>query len=232
MKPLEQAVETARTLKIMENPGKACAMGPDRDQIYTHEFVGGNFTVTSLLGSQEHANIAKQRLKSAAELTLKAPEKAEPGNIATVEVTVTNVAAGHNLPTSLTEVRQMWLEVVVSDANGTTLLHSGNIDEDGTIDPKAEMFNARAVDVKGKHTYKPWEINRFEYNNTIPPKGSSTTAYTFLVPATVKEPLKVLATLRYRSYPQSLANQLLGKDAIILPIVDMAQKEMEVMVQN
>jgi len=232
MKPLEQAVETARTLKIIENPGKACAMGPDRDQIYTHEFVGGNFTVTSLLGSQEHAEIAKQRLKSAAELTLTAPEQIVPGNIATVEVTVTNVAAGHNLPTSLTEVRQMWLEVVVTDTNGTTLLHSGNTDEDGTIDPKAKMFNARAVDVQGKHTYKPWEINRFEYNNTIPPKGSSTTDYTFLVPAAVKGPVKVHATLRYRSYPQSLANQLLGKDAITLPVVDMVHKEMEVMIQQ
>jgi hypothetical protein len=122
----------------------------------------------------------------------------------------------------------MWIELVVTDANGSTIYHSGNLDDEGTIDPKAKMFNARAVDSTGKHTYKPWEINRFEYNNTIPPKGSSTTDYTFLVPAGVKSPLKVLATLRYRSYPQALANQLLGKDAITLPIVDMVQKEMEI----
>jgi hypothetical protein len=125
----------------------------------------------------------------------------------------------------------MWLEVVVSDANGNKLLHSGNLDDEGTIDPKATIFNARAVDTKGKHTYKPWEINRFEYNNTIPPKGSSTVDYTFLVPVGVNGPLKVSATLRYRSYPQSLANQLLGKDAITLPIVDMVQKEMEMEIQ-
>ena len=203
-------------------------MGPERDQVYTHEFVGGNFTVTSLLGSQEHADIARKRLQSAAELTLTPPETVEQGNIATVGVTVTNVGAGHNLPTSLTEVRQMWIELLVTDAAGRRLYHSGSMDDDGTIDPKAKMFNARAVDAKGKHTYKPWEINRFEYNNTIPPKGSSTTDYTFLVPAGIKGPLKVSATLRYRSYPQSLANQLLGKDAITLPIVDMVQKEMEI----
>ena len=135
------------------------------------------------------------------------------------------MGAGHNLPTSLTEVRQMWIELVVTDATGSTIYHSGKLDDDGTIDPKAKMFNARAVDANGKHTYKPWEINRFEYNNTIPPKGSSTTDYTFLVPVGVKGPLKAHATLRYRSYPQSLANQLLGKDAITLPIVDMVQKE-------
>ena len=43
-------------------------MGPERDQVYTHEFVGGNFTVTSLLGSQEHADIARKRLQSAARI--------------------------------------------------------------------------------------------------------------------------------------------------------------------
>ena len=231
MKPLEQAIETARTLKIQNNPGKACVMGPERDQLYTHEFVGGNFTVTSLLGSQEHADIARKRLQSAAELTLIPPETVEQGNIASVGVTVTNVGAGHNLPTSLTEVRQMWIEVVITDANGATVYHSGSMDDEGTIDPKAKMFNARAVDANGQHTYKPWEINRFEYNYTIPPKGSSTTDYTFLVPVGVKGPLKVRATLRYRSYPQSLANQLLGKDTITLPIVDMVQKEMEMEIQ-
>jgi hypothetical protein len=29
--------------------------------------------------------------------------------------------------------------------------------------------------------------------------------------------------LRYRSYPQSVANLLLGKDAPVLPIVDMTE---------
>ena len=148
------------------------------------------------------------------ELTLTPPETVEQGNIATVGVTVTNVGAGHNLPTSLTEVRQMWVELHVTDAAGKRLTITPAVwMMTETIDPKAKMFNARAVDAKGKHTYKPWEINRFEYNNSIPPKGSSTTDYTFLVPAGTEGPLKVSATLRYRSYPQSLANQLWGRIA-------------------
>jgi hypothetical protein len=207
-------------------------MGPDREQLYTHEFVGANFTVTSLLDSPQHAEIARERLKSAAELALTLPAAVEPGAIATVSVKVINVGAGHNLPTSLTEVRQMWLELKVTDTTGTTLYHSGTVDDKGTIDPEAKLFHAKAVDEQGKHTYKPWEINRFEYNSTIPPKGAITTRYTFLVPKTVNGPLSVKATLRYRSYPQSLANLLLGKDAITLPIVDMVQKETEVMVKK
>lgn len=225
MVPIEQAIEAARTLTKQKNPGKAASMGPERDQVYTHEFVGGNFTVTHLLGSAKHADIAKKRLTHAAQLTLDTPSSVQSGNLAIVNAKVTNIGAGHNLPTSLTEVRQMWLDVRITDAKGTILYHSGMLDKEGNIDPQAKIFNAKSLDVNGNHTYKPWEINRFEYNNTIPPKGSITTGYTFLVPGDAKGPLLVKATLRYRSYPQSLANLLLGKEAITLPIVDMAQTE-------
>jgi len=34
--------------------------------------------------------------------------------------------------------------------------------------------------------------------------------------------------LRYRSYPQSVANLLLGKDAPVLPIVDMTEKSVKI----
>jgi len=232
MMPIEQAIETARTLKKQSNPGKACVTGPERDQFFTHEFVGGNFTITSLLGSPQHAEIAKKRLKSAAELNLNLSDYVERGNLATLGIKVTNVGAGHNLPTSLTEVRQMWIELLVTDANGSPIYHSGKLDKEGNIDPRAKIFHAKSVDKEGKHTYKPWEINRFEYNYTIPPKGSTITEYTFLVPKKVKGPLTVNATLRYRSYPQSLADLLLGKDTIILPIVNMAQKEGTLMVKE
>lgn len=231
MVPIEQAIETARTLTKQNNPGRAAVSGPERDQVYTHEFVGGNFTVTKLLGSDKHAEIAKKRLKNAAVLTLNPPDFVERGKLARVSVKVTNIGAGHNLPTSLTEVRQMWIELSVMDVNGTILYHSGKLDEEGNIDPQAKIFNAKSVDIDGKHTYKPWEMNRFEYNYTIPPKGSTTTGYAFLVPKNVKGPLLVKATLRYRSYPQSLANLLLGKDTITLPIVDMAQKEISLTVK-
>ena len=232
MVPVAQAIETARTLKKQHNPGKPCIMGPARDQVYTHEFVGGNCTLTALLGSPQHAEIAKKRLQSAAELSLTVPDAPQSGNLATVEVKVTNAGAGHNLPTSLTEVREMWVEMVVTGAHGAPLYQSGKVDREGTIDPNAKIFHAKSVNAKGEPTYKPWEITRFEYNHTIPPKGSTSLEYTFLVPATENGPLTVRATLRYRSYPQALANLLLGKNTFSLPIVDMAQKEATVKVKK
>ncbi len=231
MMPVEKAIEAAKTLTPPTNPGQPCIMGPKRDNMFTHEFVGANFTVPAMLGHKKHAGIAEKRLKSAAELSLSAPESIENGTLLTLKVKVTNVAAGHNLPTSLTEVRQMWLDVQVTDANGTEIYRSGNLDASGTIINDPRIFNAHAVDTEGKHTVKPWEIARFEYNKTIPPKGSATESFVSLVPDNAPGPLSVKAVLRYRSYPQKLADKLLGKDAPTLPVVDMVQAEATVTVK-
>ena len=228
MMPVGKAIDVARTLEKPKNSGKASIMGPERDQVYTHEFVGANYTVTSLLGSDHHAEIARERLKSAAEVDIFAPESAEKGDLVTLKVKVANVGAGHNLPTSLTEVRQMWLDVFVTDASGIGIFSSGALDPEGNIDEEAVIFNTHAVTEDGHHTVKPWEISRFEYNRTTPPKGSATEKYTFQIPPHAQGPLVVVATLRYRSYPQSVANMLLGVEAPVLPVVDMAKQEITI----
>jgi len=222
MAPVEDAVKVAQTMKKVNRPGKAANEGPERPHIYQHNFVGANFTIPGLLGATGHADMAKKRLQSAAALELTPPTRLKTGEMGTLKVKVTNVGAGHNLPTSLTEVRQMWLEVEVTDAKGRKLLRSGWLDKEHNIEPEAIIFDTYAVDKDGKHTVKPWEIVRFEHNRTIPPKGSAEEKYSFLVPAGTRGPLQAKVRLRYRSYPQAVANLLLGKSAPVLPIVDMA----------
>jgi Zn-finger protein len=221
MMPVEKAIEAARTLVKPVNPGQPAVSGPKRDQMHTHEFVGANAVVTDLLGAKQHAEIAVKRLQNAASVALELPAKAEAGRLVQFKVKVRNETAGHNLPTSLTEVRQVWLDVAVA-AGGTEVFHSGRIADDGSVDPEAVMFRAIAVDKDGHHTSKPWEIVRFESNTTIPPKGSATAAYGFELPADAKGPLTVTAALRYRSFDQGLANLLLGAGAPKIPVVEMA----------
>ena len=220
MVPVALLAKTAAEMKPQKNPGTAVDGGPMREHIYTHEFVGGNFTVTALLGADKHADIAKQRLKLAAKVEVTTPGITK--GFGTVNVKVTNIAAGHNLPTSLTEVRQMWLDVTVKDKeSGKVLFSTGKIDKDGNIEPDSVIFNATAVDKDGHHTAKPWEIVRFDYNKTIPPKGYALEKFSFPVPDGVKE-VTVETKLRYRSFSQALANLLLGKDAPpVVPVVDM-----------
>ena len=231
MMPVEKAIEVARTLQKPKNPGKASPLGPDRDNVYTHEFVGGNFTVTALLGADGHAEIARKRLKSAAEIRIYAPEKFVSGKVGRFDVEVFNKGAGHNLPTSLTEVRQMWLDVTVKDSKDNVLYRSGAIDEEGKIDPAANIFHAVAVDENGNVTHKPWLISHFARVRTIPPKGFDTSDFAFLVPGKVRgKALTIEAVLRYRSFSQELADKLLGEGAPEVPVVDMAAAESTVRV--
>ncbi|GAB4270332.1 MAG: multiheme c-type cytochrome [Deferrisomatales bacterium] len=222
MMPVEKAREVARTLERPRNPGRASPMGPRRDNVFTHEFVGANAAVTGWLGAERHRALAVERLRSAATVELGVPEDAAPGELARVRVRVRNVGAGHHLPTSLTEVRQMWIDLRVADGAGREVYRSGALDAEGNLTEGAVLFRAEAVDARGRHTDRPWEIVRFEYNTTIPPKGCADREYAFLVPAAAVGPLTVQATLRYRSYPQRLVRFLLGADAPTVPVVDMA----------
>lgn len=222
MQPVELAIQTARTLQRVKNPGRATAKSPLRDHISSHNFVGGNAAVTRLSGADEHAAMAENLLKSAASLELMLPETLTPGAEVGFDVRVANETAGHNLPTSLVEVRQMWLDVEVQDADGREVFRSGKIDEHGKIDSDAVMFHAVAADADGNPTIKPWEMTQFLSSHTIPPRGSLLEHYTLAVPDEVTSPVRVRVTLRYRSYSQELARLLLGEDAPIVPVVDMA----------
>ena len=75
--------------------------------------------------------MAIAKLKAAAELELSPVYR--KGALAEIKVRVKNVRAGHNLPTSLTNVREMWLEVTAKDAAGAIVLKSGGFDKPGTL---------------------------------------------------------------------------------------------------
>jgi len=226
MMPVEKSIEVARTLKKPTNPGQASPLGPERETVYTHEFVGGNFALPDLLGSEKHGRIARERLKSAAEIRMHLPEKAVRGELVTFKVEVVNVGAGHNLPTSLTEIRQMWLDVTVKGPKGEILMHSGALDDHGTIDPEANIFRAVAVDKDGNVTHKPWAISHFSQVRVIPPKGSDNSTFSFILPDKIKKgELTIEVVLRYRSFSQHLADLLLGEGKIQVPVVDMSREQ-------
>ncbi len=221
MRPVELAIETARTLKPVKNPGRATEKSPMREHISSHYFVGANTAITKLQGADEHAAMAEELLKSAASLKVIFPEQITLGQTIDFDVRVTNETAGHNLPTSLTEVRQMWLDVEITDTSGKEIFRSGALDKDGKIDPDAVMFHSTGVDAQGNPTIKPWQMVKFLSFHTIPPRDSLLEHYTFAVPKKVDGPLQVRATLRYRSYSQELARLLLGDDTPVVPIIDM-----------
>lgn len=176
------------------NPGKAAGMGPKRDHIFTMTFVGANVA----LGNAE---LAEANLKAAAELVLDVPE-IQTGQVA-VKTTVTNVGAGHYLPTGLSEVRQMWLEVKATDASGAELLNErrdwGTVLEDAEGNAPAEVWDAVAI----------------KSDDRIGPKQSAVNEYAFDMS---EGPVTVEATLYYRSAPEEVAEAV----GIDIPTTTMA----------
>jgi nitrate/TMAO reductase-like tetraheme cytochrome c subunit len=164
------------------NPGKAASTGPDREHIYTMTFAGGNVA----LGE---AALAEANLKAAAELTLDVPEVQESGDVP-VTVTITNVGAGHYLPTGLTEVRLMWLQVLAVDEEGNELL------------VERRDFQTVLEDADGNYPAEMWEAVAIHSDDRIPPRESVSNDYTFPMPDGA---VTVTAGLYYRSAPEDMA---------------------------
>ncbi len=189
---------------IGPSTGQAAGGAPERDNIYQMTFVGGNVA----LGP---ADTATKRLQSAATIKLEISEIVASGEAATATVTITNSGAGHYLPTGLTEVRQMWLEVTATDASGKTTKIGEHI------------FGTILEDDKGNAPVELWEATKIKSDDRIPPRESVSDAYEFKMPAGV-ENSTVKAALLYRSAPEELAT----KAGVDVPTTEMAMAEQAV----
>ncbi|MCX9085146.1 MAG: multiheme c-type cytochrome [Candidatus Methanoperedens sp.] len=204
------------------NKGRAAAGAPMREHIYTHYIVGGNAMLPELLGSPEHERLAKERLRSAAKIEIIKFKKKEDNKSMDLIVKVTNIGAGHKLPTGLTEARQIWLEIEAKDVSGKTIFESGKIDADGYIDHDAIKYHTVFGDAQGKPTEKVWLAEKILLDNRIPPKGYSEENFSFALPQDARYPLSVDVRLNYVSASQELSDLLFGKGKVKPPVIEMA----------
>lgn len=165
-------------------PGTAAGGGKQRDHIYLMTFVGGNVALGDSV-------LAEERLKAAATLDLDVAEIVAPGETAQVSTTITNVGAGHKLPTGLTEVRQMWLEVKAVYPDGTEEVL-------GTHE-----FGSILKDAEGNSPVELWEAVDFESDDRIPPRESVSDTFDFTMPTDGEA--EIQAALLYRSCSEEMA---------------------------
>jgi hypothetical protein len=200
------------------NPGQVAIGGPMREHYFSHSTIGGNIFITRYMGNERGYQIAAERLKSAAKLEI--AEISSSGSNLTIKVKVTNVGAGHYLPTGLTVMRQMWLHVTVKDSTGKLLYESGKLDNEGNIAKDSIIYHTVYADKNGNPTEKVWEAEKILKDHRIPPKESVLETFTFNLPAGVKRPLRVDVELLYRSAPQHIVNKLM-KDKPKVPVIQM-----------
>ncbi len=218
--PCQHCHMTPGVTQFKNNPGRAAAGGPIRENVFTHYFVGGNAMLPGILGSTEHEKLASERLKSAAKLEIE--NIGLVNDNVSLRLRVTNTGAGHKLPTGLTEARLIWLDIDVRDGSGKMIFRSGGMDEHGYIDHDAVKYHTVFGDASGKHTEKVWLAEKILFDNRIPPKGYSIENYNFTIPKNAEKPVTITARLNYVSASQELSDLLLGKGKVRPPIIEMA----------
>jgi hypothetical protein len=224
---------------------------------YRHYFNGANYLLSYLgasaakiAGDQKLAkslmlqyDMAIERLKGAADVEVTPVYRG--GELAEFKVRVKNLRAGHSLPTSLTNVRQMWLEVTARDEQGKLLLSTGAVDKNGALPEDVRIFNSDGMGKDFHFAVHPWVVTAFLRHDTIPARGYRDVYYGLTAPAGVKK-IQLEVKLRYRQADQQIAESLLaavpkdidlktvyGLDKIPqLPIVDMVIKQLTIATRN
>ena len=222
---------------------------PTREE-YRHYFNGANYLLSYLGAAAAKKsgdnNLAKnlmnqyemaiERLKSAADVELSPVYR--DGRISELKITVRNLRAGHNLPTSLTNIREIWLEVTAKDDKGNLLLSSGILNSQGSHSADTRVFNSEGVGKEFHFAIDPWVVTSFRKHETIPPRGFKEVYYP-VSPLAEASNILVNVKLRYRQADQKIAEALLGavpKDIDLktvygldqipqLPVVDMVVKD-------
>lgn len=225
---------------------------PQRGE-FRHFFNGANFLIYALTeqaakkaGDAElAANVHKKyemavaRLQAAADLEVSPVYRDK--KLAEIKVRVKNIRAGHNLPTSLTNIRQIWLEMTVRDQEGKMIMTTGTVKANGALPDEARLFNSDGMGEGFHFAIDPWEIVSFSRQDTIPPKGYKDVYYGVSAPQ-AKGALVVDIKLRYRQAEQEVAHALLGavpEDIDLaaiygltempdLPIIDMVSKSLKI----
>ena len=105
-----------------------------------------------------------QLLKAAATMVVNVPENVTPGGILSVAVDVTNVGAGHRIPSGFSQERQMWIELTVTSASGNDIYRSGYL-VDSVHPETGEMIPDGKLDDEDLQNYTV-ELDPGAGNNT------------------------------------------------------------------
>jgi hypothetical protein len=230
MNSVEDAVKVAETLEPVVRTGQSAVDTPSR-RIHPHFFVGGSADADRLANGPEHARMAEARLKSAAKMAIAAPRSSAAGSDLRFEVAVQNVAAGHNLPSGVTELRRIWVDLHVVDGRGATLYRTDKADGHGDFGSDTLWFGALAAGASGQPTYKLWEMQRFLTQRGIPPKGTERKTFTTKLPSQVVGPIAIEARLLYQSAPPSIVAEIMKDDAFVPKVTEMATARVSVEVE-
>lgn len=202
---------------VGSNPGKSSPIGQERDNVAVHSFAGGSVIAQRNMGNDHQAKLAEDMLKAAARLSLEPKVTADQ---LALTVHVDNVGAGHKIPTGVTYIRKMWLEVQVVDEQGAVVFSSGLVDKKNHVDPDAVFYRLLFKDSDGNLTGKSWRAVAIGYDRRIPAQGRDTETYSIELPAAGSYRADV--RLMYRSLSQDTLDFHEGDNSEKIESIEMA----------
>ncbi len=200
-----------------ENPGRASGIGPERDHIFTHYFVGANELLPQIKGDMERMDLVRERMTNAADISIKSNDISDKK----ILILISNTGCGHYIPTGLTSVRQMWLEVILKDTSGRIIYESGKTDTDGYLAEDSIIFNTVFGDGNGNAVQNVAKAKEILFDKRIPPGES--VEETIIIPDGDWRELNISVRLLYRSVSQKQSDKLYGKGEMIIPIITMEE---------
>jgi hypothetical protein len=191
----------------------------------SHLFAGASVDVARLGGARTALQEHRRLLANTASVAVKVAGCNSQG--VDLLARVTNYGAGHNLPTGVTDLREVWLEVTAKDEAGRVVYQNGAVASDGTLDPNATRFGVTLIDGEGKPV-RLHDIVRVRHvleDTTI--RSGETRDVRYLLPLRNPSGVTVQVRLLYRAVPQDMLNHFMTSD-LRFQVVEMASATLPV----
>ena len=205
--------------------------GNDNGFVRSHRFAAANTTIPFLNDYPDQMEAVQNMLQSAVvtmdlfQVTVNnrnyGPEEKMPliksGDDVQLSLVIRNRGVGHIFPAGTNDSNEIWVEMLAKNKAGKTVLASGLLENDGTVDSTAHFLGAKLVDRNSKLIAKRDVQNWVAtiYANTISPGTARNVYYRFKVPAGV-DIAEFQATLFYRKFRQGF-HQWVFRSAAEIP---------------
>ena len=238
----KDSVSTCQTCHMTREPLTLADPGAKEGKLASHRWLGANTIMSKFYGYDVQMEktvaflknnvfnidifgIERNNSKMTAPLGTE-PVAIAPGDILTASIIIQNKGIAHSHVPEQRDMYESWVEFEATDATGRVLSHSGALEPNGDLDPRAHSFTNRLVNVKGEINalHQVWNNRVVAYNNTISSGRSQIVRYQFKVPPDAKAPITITAKVNYRRFDQHFMDFAMGKDHYPMPIVEMASR--------
>lgn len=161
-------------------------------------------------------------------MKIETPETVRPGSTLPVIVKTTNTRVGHYFHAGPSSLNEVWLELIVTDASGGEIYHSGGLSEGRRLlDPAAHRLGARILDAEGEmiQDCSIWNLAEVQSARRIDPFETVEDRYDIFIPARVQPPLTVRARWNHRRASQAFMDWVYDGKAPPLPVVELASAD-------